>query len=124
MEQLLTKLKSIQPTQNFQERSKAIILLSRQNQPQTVWNSLLAMPHQRITFGLTALAVFLILGSLSALNNSSVSQSLVSSLDQENLTAEVKSLDIQIQLAQIQYYQDSIKKIEVALKEISEESEL
>ena len=124
METLLTKLKSIKPTQNFQERSRAIIFLSRQNQPKTVWDSLLAMQHQKIAFGLTALGIFLILSGLSVLNNSSVSQSLVSSLDQEKLAAEVKSLDIQIQLSQVQYYQDSIKKIEVALKEISGELEL
>jgi|SRR3989338_9015172 len=124
MEHLLTKLKSIKPTQDFQERSKTIILFSRQNQPKTAWDSLLAVSHQKIAFGVTALAIFLILGSLSALNNSLTSQSLISSLDQENLVAEVKSLDIQIQLAQVQYYQDSIKKIEVALQEISGESEL
>ena len=124
MEHLLTKLKSIKPTQDFQERSQAVILLSRQNQPKTVWDSVFAVPYPKVAFGFAALAIFLILGGLSALNNSLVSQSLVSSLDQENLTTEIKSLDIQIQLSQVQYYQDSIKKIELALKEISGESEL
>lgn len=124
MEPLLTKLKSIEPNKDFKTRSLAIILNSRQIQPKTIWDYILANPHQKIAFSLTTLAILLILGGLSALNSSFSAPSLASSLNQSALDAEAKSLDIQIQLSQVQYYQDSIKRIEVALKEISGEPNL
>lgn len=115
MEQLLTKLKTIQPNKDFQNRSKALIFSRPQLEPAGIidwWPAI----------SLSLAAIVLILSGLSVINTAS--PSLADSLDQEKLATEVKSLDIQIQLSQVQYYQDSIKKMEVALKEISGESEL
>lgn len=121
MKHLLTKLKKIESSKDFQNRSLTLILNSRQNQPKTIWDSFLAVPHQKIAFGLTALAIFLILGGLSVLNSSLSSKTLVASLNQESLDAEAKSLDIQIQLSQVQYYQDSARRIEIALNQTSKD---
>ena len=120
MEQHLTKFKNIQPNKDFQERSKQLILAAAQLEPTGF-----TLPQwlSKAVFAPALATILLILGGLSALLNGS-SPSLADSLNQENLAAEVKSLDIQIQLSQVQYYQDSIKKIEVALQEISGESEL
>ena len=121
MERLFTKLKAIEPSKDFKERSLALILNSHQNQPKTLWDFLLAGAHPGIAPSFAALGIILVLGGLSILNNYLPSKSLVSSLNQETLSAEAKSLDIQIQLSQVQYYEDSAKKIEVALNQASDE---
>jgi len=69
---------------------------------------------------LAAIFIFLILGGLSALNQKLVSPVFLSSLDPEDINLEVEELDIHIQLSQVEYYDDSAEKIEVALQETSD----
>ena len=124
MEILLKKLKNIEPDREFKERSRALIL----NSPQAsfhprIFQRFLEMVQYSAAFSLTAVLVFLILGGLSILNQRFLSPAILSSLDQKNLNEEEQNLDIQIQLSQADYYADSAKKIEVALKETSGELE-
>jgi len=55
------------------------------------------------------------------LNPGIPSAGALSSLDPEQLTEEANNLDIQIRLSQAEYYDSSAVKIEVALKETSDE---
>lgn len=124
MESLLTKLKNIQPNKDFQNRSKQLIFVTSQLEtPRLILiNQWLNNSFQyKNSFALTLAAIFLILGGLTALTPNS--PSLADSLDQDKLTKEAQSLDIQIQLSQAQYYQNSAKNIEVALLETSGKSD-
>lgn len=119
MKSLLTKLKTIEPNKEFTARSKALIFTAPQlekKSPAFPW--LLALPYKTLA-GISAVAVLMLLGGTTLLH--SPAPALTDSLDQENLAQEAKSLDIQIQLSQVQYYEESARKIEVALNEASDE---
>ena len=122
MELLLTKLKAIKPNKEFAAQSKALIFAAPQLEKNSVafnFQSLLSFPNKTLaTVG--AALVLLLIGSIPALLNSPT-PSMADSLDQEKLTSEAQSLDIQIQLSQVQYYEDSARKIEVALNEASDQ---
>ena len=117
MEQLLTKLKTIEPNKNFKERSRALILSSPQDHLRpNFWHSLAA--NYRLSLG--AAGIILALSALTFFTNS-LNQPALASLDQNSLKNEMESLDLQIKLSQAEYYADSAAKIEIALKETSGE---
>ena len=70
--------------------------------------------------GLTAVATLLIISGLSFLNSRLIGPSLVSNLNPQDLNKEMESFNIQF--SQIKYYEDSAKRIEVALIKTSGES--
>ncbi|MDO8429825.1 MAG: hypothetical protein Q7S73_00470 [bacterium] len=122
MEDLLRKFKNIEPNQDFKAHSRTLIL----NTPQTefhpkIFRQFLNSLQYGAAFSLTAIFIFLILGGLSILNKKIFSPALLSSLDPENISAEEEKLNIQIQLSQAEYFSDSAKKIEVALRETAGE---
>ena len=55
------------------------------------------------------------------INQKLLSPATLSSLDPEKINEESEKLDIQIQLSQAKYYENSAKKIDVALNETSDE---
>lgn len=122
MEQLLTKLKTIEPGQDYKERSRALILSSPQGSlyPQ-IFKQLTNTFQFGAAFSLAAVFIFLILGGLSVLNKKVLSPSLLAGVNQENITLELEKIDFQIQLSQAEYYENSAEKIEVALRETSDE---
>lgn len=118
MENLLKKFKDIQPDSEFKERSRALILIS----PQTsfhppIFRAILNTLQYGTAFGLTTVLIFLILGGLSILNQKIFAPAILSNLDPESINKEVETLNIQ--LSQVNYYEDSLKKVEVALKDLS-----
>src|SRR3989338_4632671 len=123
MEQLLKKFNTLEPNRGFKERSRSFIL----NSPQKgdlragAFRQFFNIAQFSAAFGLVAIFIFLILGGLSFINKKLISPSLLSGLDSQNLEKEVKNLDIQIQLSQAQYYEDSAEAVEVALKAASGE---
>jgi len=122
MEQLLTKLKTIKPNEEFKTRSRALILSS----PQTsfhpkIFRRFLTTFQFSAAFSLAAAFIFLIIGGLTMLNQKLLSPAALSSLDPEKINEESEKLDIQIQLSQAKYYENSAKKIDVALNETSDE---
>ncbi len=121
MEKLLTKFKSIKPSEEFRQLSKAAIFSSLQNQKTSlfIFENFRSLFSSRIALSGVALAALLM--AIFPILNNLRSPALTSNLDPEKLTNESKSLDIQIQLSQAQYYEDSAKKIEVALAETSDE---
>ncbi len=72
-------------------------------------------------FALSAAMLFLLAGGLSSLNKRFISPAVLSALDPESLNKEVANFNIQIQIAQVRYYDASAKKVEVALGETSGE---
>mgnify|MGYP001595785810 FL=1 len=121
MEQTFTKLKNIRPSAEFQARSKMLILSSQQNQPKpfALADLFPEIMRSSFAFGLSALMIFMMVGGLSLFNQKFVSPKVLSALDANSLKNEIEGMDIQIQIAQVKYYEASAKKVEVALNETS-----
>lgn len=117
MENLLSKLKSVKPTEDFSESSKAVILSAPQLKslkwgwpgfPKLI--KILSLP--------TALIIAISL--VPILNTFFAAPAIADNLNPDKLSKEAVSLDIQIQLSQAQYYQNSAKQIDIALLETSD----
>lgn len=122
IEELLKKLKAIEPDPAFKEHSRRLILgAPKTNFHPPVFRHFLSAIQFGTAFSLAAVFIFLILGGLSMLNQKLLPPALLSNLDPENLNEEIESFDIQIQLSEAKYYKDSAEKIEIALKETSDE---
>lgn len=118
MENLLSKLKAIKPNKDFSESSKAVILSSPQLESlKWEWPS---FPKTKI-MSLSTAALIVIIGLIPLFNNFFAAPAIAENLNPDKLSKEAVSLDIQIQLSQAKYYQDSAKQIEVALLETSDE---
>jgi len=98
-----------------------LILSSAQNQPRpfTLADLLPEMMQSSFAFGLSALMIFMMVGGISLFNRKFVSPAVLSALDANSLNNEIEKMDIQIQIAQVRYYENSAKKVEVALNETS-----
>ena len=68
-------------------------------------------------------ALIAVIGLIPLFNNFFAAPSIADNLNPDTLSKEAISLDIQIQLSQAEYYQDSAKQIEVALLETSDEQD-
>lgn len=123
MDQLFTKLKTVGPGKEFKARSRMLVLNAPQNQPQAFsFREITARVFRSgFTFALSAAMLFLLAGGLSAINKNFISPAVLSALDAESLNKEMENFNIQIQIAQVKYYDSSAKKVEVALGETSGE---
>ena len=123
MEQIFTKLKTVAPSQEFKARSRMLVLSVEQNQPvEFSFREISARVFRSgFTFALSAAMLFLLAGGLSTINKNFISPAVLSALDAESLNKEMENFNIQIQIAQVKYYDNSAKKVEVALGETSGE---
>ena len=123
MEQIFTKLKTVAPSQEFKARSRMLVLSVEQNQPvEFSFREISARVFRSgFTFALSAAMLFLLAGGLSTINKNFISPAVLSALDAESLNKEMENFNIQIQIAQVKYYDSSAKKVEVALGETSGE---
>lgn len=119
LEKNLKKFKKIEPDKIFKKRSRAIILNSPQiichNNFQAILD--LITPKVLMISSVTA-SMALLIGALSILGNHLLNPSLAKNFDKTNINKEIEEFNFQF--AQIDYYRDSAKKIEVALKKTSD----
>jgi hypothetical protein len=102
---LLKQFKNIEPDAEFTRRSRTEILLSPQNERRTM-RGVFAFLHVLETSAAVALAGFFLLiltGSFSP--TSSIAPIQYSVIDPQGLHAEAQAIDMQIQLADIEYPQ-------------------
>jgi len=102
---ILKQFKNIEPDAQFSQRSKREILLSPQSSPLTV-RGVFAFLHVIETGAAVALGGFFILiltGSFSP--TSSIAPIQYSVIDPQGLHAEAQAIDMQIQLADVEYPQ-------------------
>jgi hypothetical protein len=102
---ILKQFKNIEPDAQFSERSKRQVLLSPQTEARTM-RGVFAFLHIIETGAAVALAGFFILiltGSFSP--TASISPIQYSVIDPQGLHAEAQAIDMQIELADIQYPQ-------------------
>lgn len=123
MEQIFTKLKTVEPSHQFKARSRMLVLSAPQNQPEPFSFRVISnrVFSSGLTFAMSAAMLFLLAGGLSAFNKNIISPAILSALDPESLNKEMENFNIQIKIAQVKYYDDSAKKVEVALGETSGE---
>lgn len=130
----LKKLREIQPDPEYRQYSKLVILLKTFKEigpePEYCRSSKLAILgvpvdipaiqirpvlNWRLTFTLASLLLVLIAGGLFNYLKPSAPN-----LSAQSLEADLQNLNINIQLAKIEYYQKSGETVSLALKEISE----
>lgn len=109
--QQLQKFKTLEPKSEFKDRSRVLILNSPQNHPPAI--SIASFLFSRYQFALLAALFLLLAASLSYFGGQ---KPALASLDQNSLEDEVESFDFDIKLSQAEYYADSVKQMEVALK--------
>lgn len=113
----LQRLKEIEPSEEFKQRSLSLILNSSQKSPATI---LLKDIFSAFQFSgaliMASVLIFVVLGGLSVFNLKAFSPSALSSLNTNNLKEEISDLNLQIKLSEIKYYEDSSNKTGVALR--------
>lgn len=123
MEQLLTKLKTIEPNKEYQQRSRMLIL----NSPQLGYPGLLGQLIETLqysaAYSLAIIFIFLLVGGLTLINYEILTPAALSNMDPQELQEEADNFAINIQLSQAEYYENSAKTIEVALNATSDEFE-
>ncbi|MBI4992338.1 MAG: hypothetical protein HZB99_03925 [Candidatus Harrisonbacteria bacterium] len=121
MEQLLSRLKAIEPNKEYRERSRVLILNSQQISYPTFFNRILDTIQYGAAYSLAIIFIFLLVGGLSMFSRGIYSPAVISNLDPQTLKEESENFDIQIQLSQAEYYENSAKTIEIALNATSDE---
>jgi hypothetical protein len=120
----LKKLKEIQPDPEYCQYSKLVILLKtfKEIRPEPEYRqssklAILGVPifNWRLAFPLVSLLLILIAGGLF-----NYLKPTAPNLSAQSLETDLQNLNINIQLAKIEYYQKSREAISLALKEISE----
>ncbi|MDO8443219.1 MAG: hypothetical protein Q7S81_03135 [bacterium] len=118
IEEAIKQLKRIEPSQEYKAHSLRLILSS----PQNIGNGFSVRFFEILKFGaalsLTGLLIVIsVSDSFSKFNARLLSPVLLASLDEEKITKEAGQVDIKITIAEAKYYNDSTKKVAIALNE-------
>ncbi|MBU6500372.1 MAG: hypothetical protein KGJ89_00895 [Patescibacteria group bacterium] len=97
----LKKFKHIEPNQEFSKSSRILILNTPAKIRFTVWSVILKNMELGASLALAGLLIFMIVGGFSAWKFLAPLQ--VANLDPSTLRAEAHAIDIQIQLANLNY---------------------
>lgn len=118
MEEIIKQLKKIQPSEEYKTHSLRMILSAPQNRKNSVLVGIFELFKLGAALGLTgALIMISLSGILPALNARILSPLLLSSLDKEKIKNEASQIDIRITVSEARYYNESLKKVAVALNE-------
>ena len=113
----LQRLKEIEPSEEFKQRSLSLILDSSQKSSAAI---LFKDVFKAFQFSgaliMASVLIFIVLGGLSVLNLKVFSPATLAGLNTTNLKEEISNVDLQIRLSEIKYYEDSSNKTGVALK--------
>lgn len=118
IEEIIKQLKRVEPSKEYKAHSLRLILSS----PQNAENKFAIRFFEILKFGaalsLTGLLITIsVSDSFSRFNARLLSPILLSSLDGEKIKKEAGQVDIKITIAEAKYYNDSTKKVAVALDE-------
>ncbi|MDP2695653.1 MAG: hypothetical protein Q8O87_00145 [bacterium] len=119
----LESLKAIKPSEDFARYSKASILassqktnLGRRRFQWNLWDSVKFA--SALTLG--TLLVLVVAGGLSYFNLN-LAPTLITELNQEGLLREANSLDFEIHLSELNYYDKSAKEVAALLDRVSQD---
>lgn len=123
IEESIKQLKGIEPSQEYRAKSLRLILSSPQNAENKFSIHFFAYPIREIlklgaALSLTGLLITIsVSDSFSRFNARLLSPVLLASLDEGKIQKEAGQVDIKITIAEAKYYNDSTKKVAVALDE-------
>lgn len=118
IEETIKQLKKIEPSQDYKANSLRLILSYPQNNENKFSIRLIEVFKFGAALSLTGLLIMIsVSDSPSKFNARLLSPILLSSLDEEKITKEAGQVDIKITIAEAKYYNDSTKKVAVALDE-------
>ncbi len=115
----LQQLNRIEPDRNFAQQSLARIFQTPQRQRARLWNRVQESFYYSGALVLTSFLLFIMFGGLSLLRSSLLSPAMMASLDSQKLNDEFDHLDLQIKVAEVSYYENSLQTVNVALNEAS-----
>jgi len=118
IEEIIKQLKKIEPSQEYKAHSLRLILSS----PQNIGNGFSIRFFEILKFSaalsLTGILIVIsVSDSFSRFNARLLSPVLLSSLDETKIMKEAGQVDIKITIAEAKYYNDSTKKVAIALNE-------
>ena len=99
--EILKQFKNIEPDKDYTKKSRFLIVHSTRKNKFGFWQLFLKNIELGTTVALTGLLIFMILGGFSAWRITSPLQ--ISDLDPTGLKAEAQAIDIQIELANLNY---------------------
>lgn len=117
---ILQRLKAIEPSHEFKQRSLTLILDTPQNYKAPLFKNFFRAFQFSGALVMASLLIVIILGGLSILNLKIFSPAMLASLDTNNLNEELKDMDLKLKLSEVSYYEDSLNKISVALTKTSQ----
>jgi len=118
IEEAIKQLKKVEPSQEYRANSLRLILSSPQNIENKFSIRLLEVFKFGAALSLTgAIIMISISDSPSKFNAKLLSPVLLSSLDGEKIAKEAGQVDIKITIAEAKYYNDSTRKVAIALDE-------
>lgn len=118
IEETIKQLKKVEPSQEYQTNSLRLILSSPQNIQNKFSIRLLEVFKFGAALSLTGLIIMIsVSDSPSKFNARLLSPVLLSSLDGEKIAKEAGQVDIKITIAEAKYYNDSTRKVAIALDE-------
>lgn len=123
LKKLVSPLKRVEPTSEFMARSKARIMLTKQEAPKF---KLRLNFFESLTFtgaiGLASILLLAGIGSLSYIASDS-SNLADNSLNNAVLISEAESANFQLQIKEITYFDESAKQVALVLEKIAEPNE-
>ena len=127
LKKLLSPLTRITPDAGYMANSKARISLRGQEiQNQPLGARFFSRVFESVTFtaglALASLFIFIALGSLSYLAGGAPSGQVTSSFNNDSLALEAESVDFNLQISEISYFDESAKQVALALDKISGQS--
>ncbi|MDP3901919.1 MAG: hypothetical protein Q8Q37_03050 [bacterium] len=118
----LKPFKAIKPSADFMRYSRAEILATKQKffsaRRSWHWNFWSSVKFAS-SLTLATLLVLIVIGGLSYFNLN-LAPTLLTELDKESLLREANSLDFQIHLKELKYYDDSAKEVAALLDQVTE----
>jgi hypothetical protein len=118
IEETIKQLKKIEPSQEYKARSLGLILSSPQNNGNIFSLNFFEILKFGAALSLTGLLITIsVSDSFSRFNARLLSPVLLASLDEEKITKEAGQVDIKITIAEAKYYNDSTRKVAIALDE-------
>ncbi len=106
--ELLKQFKKIEPGKEYAKQSRHSILSLKQKERQTFWQIFARSAKVGTALAFSGLLIFMILGGFSAWKMLSPLQ--ISNLDPASLKAEAQAIDMQIQLANLNYENNAAGK--------------
>ena len=118
IEESIKQLKKIEPSREYKAKSLRLILSSPQNAERGFSIRFFEILKFGAALSLTGLLIVIsVSDSFSKFNARLLSPVLLASLDEEKITKEAGQVDIKITIAEAKYYNDSTKKVAIALDE-------